>query len=363
MPKLLGTIGLLSLFAVQAHAAWSFNISKTPKEPETSPGFNNIDDRGGFISGDYLLWVPHQDDLFYAVNQVTDTDSSVAKTKNKYKQPHFGWSSGGRLSIGGYTSDSWDVGLTGMYIFADAKSSSHVPTGATGKIIPDFNTNLLSNAASKSNADNKLNFATLDLSFGREFFLTKKFAIHPLIGLRSFAMWQQFHVRYLSTFTGTPPAVTANAHFKAKNTTYGIGPRAGIDLKFYMSEGWAFLGGVSGALLWGHYRVSQRFDGRESNGTAFVPSIIKTTEKNTSLRTNLDAYFGLGYDVWFNCDSNRFYIAFLFEASEWFAMNQFNDNFSTTPATGSTANITIAGLRRHGDLGFIGGTLHLQIDF
>jgi hypothetical protein len=44
-------------------------------------------------------------------------------------------------------------------------------------------------------------------------------------------------------------------------------------------------------------------------------------------------------------------------------MNQFNDNFSTTPATGSTANITIAGLRRHGDLGFIGGTLHIQIDF
>ncbi|HEY5236256.1 MAG TPA: Lpg1974 family pore-forming outer membrane protein, partial [Rhabdochlamydiaceae bacterium] len=237
-----------------------------------------------------------------------------------------------------------------------------------GHIIPDFNTNLLSTVASKSHASNKLNFGTLDFSVGREFFLTKKFAIHPLIGLRGFGMSQNYRARYLSTFTGTagvPPTTTVNTFFKAKNRTYGVGPRAGIDLKFYMNESWAFLGGLSGALLWGNYRVHQKFQGQESNGTAFVPSVIKTTEKNTSLRTNLDAYFGLGYDVWFNCDNNRFYIAFLFEASEWFAMNQFNDNFSTTPAagTGSAANITIAGLRRHGDLGFIGGTLHLQIDF
>jgi len=365
MSKLLGTIGLLSLFVVQAHAAWPFNFSKTPKEPEPepSPGFNLVDERSGFISGDYLCWVPHQDDLFYAVSQATDTDSHVAKTRNKYKQPHFGWSSGGRLSIGGYTNDSWDVGFTGMYIYARAKSTTHIPTGVTGKIIPDFNTNLLSSVASKSNATNKLNFATLDFSLGREFFLTEKFAIHPLIGLRSFGMSQKYRTRYLSTFTGSPPPVTVNTRFKAKNLTYGIGPRAGIDLKFYISEGWAFLGGISGALLWGSYHINQKFKGQESNGTAFVPSIIKTTEKNTSLRTNLDAHFGLGYDVWFNCDKNRFYIAFLFEASEWFAMNQFNDNFSTTPVSGSTANITIAGLRRHGDLGFIGGTLHLQIDF
>ncbi len=364
MSKLLGTIGFLSLFAIQANAAWTFK--KTPKEPEPTPGFNNVDNRVGFISGDYLYWIPHLDDMFYAVSQTTDTNSSVAKKHNKYKQPHFDWTSGARVSVGGYTSDSWDVGVTGMYIGSTATSSTHTPSNAIGHIIPDFNTNLFSAVATKAHANNRLKFATLDFSVGREFFLTKRFAIHPLIGLRSFGMKQQYRTHYLSAFTSTSklsPTTIIKTSFHAKNTTCGIGPRAGIDLQFYMSEGWAFLGGISGSLLWGSYRVHQSFHGQEASGTAFVPSIVKTTEKNTSLRTNIDAYFGLGYDVWFNCDNNRFYIAFLFEASEWFAMNQFNDSFSATSSGGIGTNVTIEGLRRHGDLGFIGGTLHLQIDY
>lgn len=375
MSKLLGTLGFLSLFAIQAQAAWPvYRNQATSQESYPTPGFNNEDNRRGFISGDYLYWVPHQDDLFYAASQTTDTSSPVAETHNKYKQPHFDWSSGFRLSVGGYTSDSWDIGLTGMYIHSDAHSHTHVPPKAIGQIVPGFNTNLFSTDALKSHASNHLKFGTLDFSIGREFFLTQRFAIHPLIGLRGFHMSQRYHAHYLSAFTMIDlplPATILKASFKAKNSTYGIGPRAGIDIKFYMTEHFAFLGGLSGSLLWGTYRVHQRFFGREStiivvdgvNEFIFAPSILKTSEKNASLRTNIDAYFGLGYDVWFNCDKNRFYVALLFEASEWFAMNQFNDTFSTTPLNSSIATISIAGLRRHGDLGFVGGTLHLQIDF
>lgn len=367
MSKLFGTLGLFSLFAIQAQAAWPVYRNQAPSQEYTpTPGFNNEDNRRGFISGDYLYWVPHQDDLFYAVSQTTDTNSPVAKTHNKYKQPHFGWSSGGRLSVGGYTSDSWDVGLTGMYIHSDAHSHTHVPPNATGQIVPGFNTNLFSTVALKSHASNRLKFGTLDFSIGREFFLTQRFAIHPLIGLRYFRMSEQYHAHYLSAFTGVdlvPPTTILTASFKAKNTTYGIGPRAGIDMQFYMTERFAFLGGLSGSLLWGTFRVHQRFRGQETAIDVFVPSIVKTSDKNASLRTNIDAYFGLGYDFWFNCDKNRFYVALSFEASEWFAMNQFNDTFSTPTLNSNAATITIAGLRRHGDLGFVGGTLHLQIDF
>lgn len=368
MSKLLGTLGFLSLFAIQAQAAWPVNKKQATYEEYTpTPGFNNEDNRRGFISGDYLYWVPHQDNLFYAASQTTDTSSPVAEIHNKYKQPHFDWSPGFRLSVGGYTSDSWDIGLTGMFIHSNAHSRTHVPPKATGGlIVPGFNTNLFSTAALKSHASNRLKFGTLDFSIGREFFLTQRFAIHPLIGLRGFRMTQLYRSHYLSAFPvpDLPEFKTIlKASFKAKNTTYGIGPRAGIDMKFYMTESFSFLGGLSGSLLWGTFRVHQRFRGQEAPLEVYEPSILKTSEKNASLRTNIDAYFGLGYDFWFNCDKNRFYVALLFEASEWFAMNQFNDTFSTYTLNNNIATITIAGLRRHGDLGFVGGTLHLQIDF
>jgi hypothetical protein len=179
-------------------------------------------------------------------------------------------------------------------------------------------------------------------------------------------MRQDFTARYLSMFSSAGAAsLNVETFFKAKNTTWGAGPRAGIDMEFYMCKGFAFLGGFSGSIVLARYNTHQKYFGQQLDaaGTAFTPAIVKTSDHDLCIRTNIDAYFGLGWDTWYNCNKCRFHIALLAEASEWFNFNQFNDNFSTTSATTGTPVITIAGLRRHGDLAFLGGTLRLQFDF
>lgn len=384
MKKFIPAMTLVSLLSFQASvdAAWNAKNKANDKEvvPNT-PGLNVHDDRTFFLEADYLLWRPQLEDTHFALkgSQVGGGGNSTGPQSLTFalKQPSYDLSSGVRLGIGGYNGDSWDVGLRATYLYADAQKHVSANPDKKQQTIGQWVPSVFGEKGTKSVAFWRMNFYVFDFAIGREFFLTKRFAVHPFIGLRGFVIDQKLRNIFKGSFevdvtSTTDIDVPATGRFKAEQDIWGVGPRLGLDLNFYLNTNWAFLGGLSGALLYSNHHTTQKTFGHltetDSTGLRVLNEFnIKAKDKSIFGRANLDAYFGLGWDKWFNKGKNRVSIAALFEASHWFQMNQWFDTdvtvFNNNNNNNGNDDTTIMAEKRHGDLSFIGGTLHFQIDF
>ncbi len=347
-----------SIVAFQASVdGWS-NSSASPfgSEDLSKKQAESIDGRKGIFELDYLFWKPFQEDLNYAVRTTTTVDGATTYQKYRPKSPSFNLSSGVRLGFGGYTGDVWDIKARGTYLYSQVSKNSHANASET--LSPSLFPILAGQNGVAASASWRLNFGLLDLTLGRETYLTPKFNIHPFIGIRAAWIRETFNGR----FKGTADSVIATLHTAKINNTnnvWGIGPRAGLDSDFYFANNWAFRGGLSGALVIGNFNTSQNL----TSGTTVPGNVIKANLKDHQemVRTNLDGYLGIGWDKWFDNNSKRMYVAVLCETSYWFGINQLVDlNISEvgTPATQS-----VVAEKRNGDLAFFGGTVHFQLDF
>lgn len=379
MKKIIPAIALIALINIQpAEAAWTAknkqdNSKETPQAK--TPGFNVKDERTFFLEADYLLWRPQLEDATFALKGggTRNSGNGPATLNIDLKQPSFNLSSGVRVGLGGYNSDSWDVGLKGTYLYSQSTKTIHTPSDnqlqqIIGQWIPS-----IFGQGFKGVAHWQLNFYVADFAIGREFFLTKRFAVHPFIGLRGFDIEQKLINNFTGIFqegsTTAPTTVSLKGNIKSYQNIWGVGPRLGLDLNFYLTNTWAFLGGLSGSLLYSNTHIKQKVfghrDDEDNNFITLFPLSAKVKDHATFGRANLDAYFGLGWDKWFNQGKNRVAISAIFEASHWFQINQWVDIDVTTfdDNNNNRGDFTIMTEKRHGDLSFIGGTLHLQLDF
>ncbi len=319
------------------------------------------DDRYGLLQIDYLFWKPYQEDInFVLESTIAPGTDTILNIKYHPKSPHFNLSSGVRVALGGYTSDNWDVKLQGTYV--PSHSSKHVDADAVGvfsdTLDPSFFPITAGEQGTEATAHWKLHFGLLDLTLGRETGLTKKFYVHPFIGIRG--AW--IHERMKGFFRGNLPI---DSDYKYTNNVWGIGPRAGMHSSYYFAKNWSFQGGLSGSFILGNFTAKQRLIHGVVNEMADV--VIKSTlkDKQQMIRANLDASLGLGWDMWFNRNKNRVYIALLCETSYWFGINQLMDLNLSEVDFGPPARpqSSLVAEKRHGDLAFFGGTLHFQLDF
>ena len=381
--KWLSTVGLLSLLTLQTnvHAVWGSKKEKEKEEPKdtTVQGRHIPDERRVFIEADYLFWVPSQENLIYAskakLSTADGSGNGITGISGRIKTPSFELSSGVRVGLGGYTSDGWDVNARATYLYSDTKSIHHANTAEGQALLPAFIPLVLGSIANKATASWQLNAWIFDLNLGREYFLTRRLTIHPFIGLRGAMFNQAFRTTYNANFSQSNGRTTVNEEhttgIRMHNDFAGAGPRAGLDSSFYLSKRWSLLGGVSGTVYYGQYQVKSNGDGfnGDNNGSANTPRIRPLTvnykNKGHLVRTNMDAYFGIGWDHWYNNGKNRVYLALVTEGSYWWGINQLCDtdltlnNDSNSNSNDFSSNFQ----KRNGDLGFFGGTFHFQLDF
>lgn len=357
MNKLFSLFMASSIVAFHASVEGWSNTSTSPFGSEDLTAKKTvIDDRKGIFELDYLFWKPFQEDLNFAIRTTTSTEGSTTYQKYRPKSPSFNLSSGFRLGFGGYTGDVWDVKASGTYLYSQASKESIAQTAET--LSPSLFPILAGQNGVSSSASWRLNFGLLDLTLGRETYLTPKFNIHPFIGIRTAWIREKFGVK----FKGTANSVVTALHTAKTSTTnnvWGIGPRAGLDSDYYFAQNWAFRGGLSGAVVIGNFSATQNL----SSETATPGNVLKANLKDHQeiVRTNLDGYLGIGWDMWFDNNSKRVYVAVLCETSYWFGINQLMDlnisDVGTAPAQSVVAE------KRHGDLALFGGTIHFQLDF
>lgn len=363
------SIGLSSLITLSLHSwgGWrEQTFSQVIDPPIVENQFPLADSQGWFMEESYLILKPHEDNLWYSAKLGrSGTAGDHFDLKVKKETPDFGWYSGVRVNIGRYLEhhDHWDISLSTTYYYASTEDHSNANfskgTSLTSRwaVIP-------STTMTKADVSWRLNYFTWDLSAARFYQMTSWFYIHPLVGLRAAYITQDYNSRASSAFNLVTSIQTIpielSEKFKASNDQWGIGPRLGTNLQFNFRRHWSLLGTLTGSLLLGSYKV------KESNIGKFKEHIFLNIERDRihesafSIKANLEAAIGLGWEKWFKNRTVRFAPSFLFEASEWFDMNHFFE-IRTTP---KPADIALAKkIPPSGSLGLMGFSINIQVDF
>lgn len=375
MKTVLLALTLITLQFATVEGQW---INKKTTPPAKADDSTQAQDSSSwFVQADYLYWKAFQEDLYYGSKGDSGGSQSGVFLNLKPLQPNFGWNSGVRVGIGGYTAERWDISAKATYIYSSAEKTAtgnanlEVARGFPQNgsfIFPSWVSQILG-FGKKATALWKNNFFIYDFLLGREYNLAHALSVHPFFGVRGFTMYQTYRCFYNSGYNGHQFFFSDLGKIALHTTTFGVGPRLGVDLGYRVAANWSLVGGFSGSLLYSHYKMHQKINAFVNEGGMAIP--FKGTAKDSSDmgRTNLDAYVGLNWIKSFNKEKNRITIGVLFESSYWFGLNQFFDFYGSELGEGSLGagqddELTFLNTsKRHGDLSYMGGTLRFQFDF
>lgn len=205
----------------------------SPEAPQSSFVYGEID---------YLLWFANQDEL----QTPTVSTGSFPELGSR-------WGSGVRAGIG-LAPPYCDTKLYYSYYStrASATASANIETilsstpSTTG--IFEVGTNWT------------LDFNRIDWELGKKL-LFDHFALRPFFGLEGLYTTQKLvtttNTIFLDLSTGLP--ATDLIRSDNKNRFLSIGTRAGFNTNFDLGAGFEFYGDFSGSLLWGNFRIKQKY--------------------------------------------------------------------------------------------------------
>lgn len=328
-------------------------------------------DQAWFVKPSLLVWRPYQDDIDTGFTISTSSKDRIV-SKDKTQNVDFKWGTGVRLNIGRYLPhhEQWDVTLASTYFYSDTKQTikgkgfGSTPSVENLVIISEgWNPELLGTSI-KTDLNWRINYFTWDLAIGRLYNLTRKLVMHPFLALRTVLLYEKYTNKNLSAALNDSGAFAwQNTTFKAHNSMWGIGPHLGSDFMFNFGHGWSFMGGFSGSIVMGRYHIHENINGfLMADGITPSPSVsLKIYDADSMMRANLEGNIGLGWEKWVRNHSVRIAPSFMFEVTEWFLIN----NWAATriPAASGDPDWGMNSSRRMGDLGFLGFTVNLQVDF
>jgi len=303
---------------------------------------------GLIVSGDLLYWRADEDGLEYVI-KAKNISTNNNWTNASLEDLHFDWHFGYRAGIGyDLPWDGWDfyVNYT-HYQNGVSDSKSRGPHSQLGAVwIPS---GLSLGPVDKAKAHWNLEYNTLDLEIGRNYFLSRALSFRPFFGVRG--AWIDQSMRYSYDYLNiTPPD-----HFKVrfKNDYDAFGLLAGMNINWFFNNHWSIFGKAAASGLHGEFDVTTHL--RQTAGSR---GYIQTKDEMHRIRYGLEAALGLQWETCFCKNRHRFSVSLGYEFLQWFHQNQLKQ-FAATQSYGILGDYT----QRHGNLGLQGGTLAARFDF
>jgi hypothetical protein len=323
---------------------------------------------------DFIYWKADEDGLEYGTKMTANPIiGASSSTHTKLLDMNFKWDPG--FSIGtGYTFnhfDCWSLNLDWTHIHNHAHRTSSAQgiesqTGSVDTIISPW-VNLLfalRAGASKASAHWHLHYDTVDLDFGKNLDLSKRFTLAPYFGLRGAWLDQHYHVKYKSEFLVGEgrPIPPRNVTFKGKNDFSAFGLRGGTELMCHLSKNWHIFSQFSGNILFGRFTVKMKNLNDQGLGEGDIPPMpLDFTAKEHLWRARLSFQeaIGLGYAAFFGHDKYRLRLRASYELSQWISQNQLFYSFYFR----GQDTISAVPIRNQGNLSFHGIRVAFQFDF
>ncbi|HSX11980.1 MAG TPA: Lpg1974 family pore-forming outer membrane protein [Rhabdochlamydiaceae bacterium] len=182
---------------------------------ETSAGhcFNppaRKDVQGNIIGHiDFLLLMAQEEGLAYAIKDPVPVNFSVGAPvplpqNGRVKHVQIGFHPGLRATlIGNLPHDGWDMALSWTHFSYDQRKNT-VSDVSNNSLFPIRGVStLIGNLVHKAGAKWDLRFDTLDLGLGRAYWIGDFLSVHPILGVRSAWIKQDFNITYTFVTTGS----------------------------------------------------------------------------------------------------------------------------------------------------------------
>ncbi|MES2345809.1 MAG: Lpg1974 family pore-forming outer membrane protein [Chlamydiota bacterium] len=347
----------------------------------------HIKSDGPFVTADFLYWKAGIDGLEIA------TRSSINETFTSFntKEMDFSaeWRPGFRLGFGWLFGeyDQWDLYTNWTFFYDKAKIEKGTKNSFITNYIPSWSP-ILGPTSPRISGNWNLNYNTLDLEIGRNYFISSKIALRPHVGLRGVWIDIDYKAKYVGTWavatlpTGVVQYAASKTMFKASNDFEGIGVRSGADLLWHFSDHFGIGSKISAALLYGHFDVDETFYAGKLNISQvpetlpFITPYKQKYSKNLDrVRANIEAFLGLFFETGLSNGKYHFTLQAGYELSEWFEQNQLvafavsRDSrlLRATPSLPSNLtfgiNNDVTEIARDGNLGLQGLTISACFNF
>lgn len=334
---------------------------------------------GGFFAvGDFLYWQAQEDGLDLT-SQVAIGVAGTTRTNTDFKKRlHFQWDPGFRVGagfvFGAHDALELFANWTRFYSGAHSQYSMPIPVISAGgetefvaKWLPGFMGDVY-----QARGDWRIRFNTIDLSLGRNFFLSRRLSVKPYVGLRGAFIDQKYKVTYkaLNVDNGI---FFPNTGMRAKNNFEGVGLRTGSDFQWHFSKQWNLFGSISASIIRGHFNLKQIFNTARLNGSQseIISGTFDYRNHFWTNRVNLEEMLGLQWETFFGRNRSRasyFSIGAFYELGQWFQQNELSIvSFDPDPTIGGFGAGTYGEIteeyEKHGDLNFQGLTVRACLKF
>jgi len=312
-----------------------------------------------FTSVSYLYWQALQDDMRIG----TEGSQSVAtfvgpgtRDKAEVIDLHFDYKSAFQVAMGmNFHNDDW----VGYVEYTRFHGTDHVSRG-----VPNSNPtlyNLWGDDALSTTLNGTAVFNDLSALFGfkldfidaqleRVYYVGQKLIFHSVFGLRWASILEKLYAFYsyngnlINNQNARVAALPGTLEATHRTSSWGIGPRFGMEMDWLMRYGFRFFGSAFADILYTSYNIQTKSVTMPFT-SAFTPftagnAIYYSTHDHDKgmLRTHLDFDLGLGWGRYF--DYNNYHVDF--SASYGFQVF-FNQNMLRLPEY-SPSNLYVQGL-------------------
>jgi hypothetical protein len=282
------------------------------------------------LTGEWLYWRTRQEGMEFATS----------------KQIEFEFQSGYRVGLGVHlpSFDGWCIYANYTNFNPEHSHSAH------GSFYPLFlfqgsnPSHARGPAVAKAEGHWRIEFQTLDVDFGRPYYLSKTLVFSPFFGLKGVWIEQHAHFHYEGGFI--PARKTFRTQFK--NDFKGAGPLVGTGMNWQLGAGFSLFGDIAAALLVGQFDMEQRQHQHEGREVVHLDSDFNL------ISPTLQMVAGIAWDRTFSKERRHLGLSAGFETQYWWSQNQ-TEQF-TDAAFPSY-------VRQRGDLAFYGLTLRARVDF
>jgi len=193
------------------------------------------------IFGEFLLMQAQEGGLEYGVSGFLNNAYRIQGQGTNHHD--WNWNPGFRIGIGGYSPhDNWNLDARWTYLRIKDTASS-------GRGLYPLYLGAFGVPFSYGSEKWKTHFNTLDLSFGKPYYISRSVIWHPYFCLSGAWLDQDIHITY--------KVADFHANVYASNDFWGIGLRAGLESEWIIGAGWKFIGTASSSLLFGRFDFSQ----------------------------------------------------------------------------------------------------------
>jgi hypothetical protein len=272
---------------------------------------------------------------------------------------NFKYKPGFKVGLGmAFDYDNWDASAVYTW-FHNTQSQNVSANPSTGvAVLPNSSvlakqgqSTLVDTTFSSAASNWRLKMDLLDVDLGRSGYVGTKLTMRPFFGARAAWIRQKLNTNYVAT----AETFSVTGH----STSWGVGPRAGVNTNFVLGEGFRLFGNGAGDILYTRY-TKLRDHSKVVSNDVITQNSVGRENKVGFLRTHLELELGLGWGTYWDCNNWYTDIALGYGFQVFYDQNMFrNYNIADIEVPVNAAYSSVA----NGNLYVHGLTATLRLDF